>query len=156
MAKIEPIRIYVDGSSSSGGVGDGGWGVLFIIEGQEEGFHGGVKNTTNNRMELTAAISALKLLPVQNEIPVIVYSDSKYVIDGITNWINKWKQQNWVLSGKKNQKNQVEVKNMDLWQQLDKLNRRHKNLTWTWVKGHSGVYGNEMADALANEGKMSI
>jgi ribonuclease HI len=105
--------------------------------------HGGEKNTTNNRMELTAAIEALKALNGSRE--VVIYTDSKYVMDGIERWLPAWKQRGWKTAAKR------PVKNQDLWEELDRLRNGHK-ISWKWVKGHAGNPGNEAADALANQG----
>lgn len=142
--------LYTDGACS-GNPGPGGWGALIITadkdEGTEEGteheLHGGEAETTNNRMELTAAIKALEA--VGGDDAIDLYTDSKYVRDGITQWIKNWKKNGWRTAAKK------PVKNMDLWQTLDELVNA-RTITWHWVKGHDGDYGNERADALANTG----
>ncbi len=108
----------------------------------------GEKNTTNNRMELTAAIKALEAIK-SSSIAIELFTDSKYVMTGINEWIKSWKSKGWKTSNKK------PVKNVDLWQQLDALNMHH-NVDWHWVKGHSGDKGNEMADELANLAMDSI
>ena len=133
--------IYTDGACS-GNPGPGGWGAV-IIDGDnnQKKISGKEKETTNNRMELTAAIRALGVLKEKSK--VIIYTDSKYVMNGITIWIDGWKKNNWKTSNKK------EVKNIDLWKLIDKLNSFHA-VEWKWVKGHSGNTGNEMADELAN------
>jgi len=105
--------------------------------------HGGENDTTNNRMELTAAIEALNVL--KGPRSVILYTDSKYVMDGISSWIDGWKKRGWKTAGRK------PVKNQDLWQALDKAVARHE-IRWKWVKGHAGIPGNEEADELANRG----
>jgi len=105
--------------------------------------HGGEPETTNNRMEMTAAIEALNALKGPRE--VILYTDSKYVMDGINKWMPAWKKRGWKTANKK------PVKNQDLWQALDEAVSRHK-IKWNWVRGHTGVDGNEEADALANRG----
>ena len=105
--------------------------------------HGGAQETTNNRMELTAAIEALNAL--KGSRTVILHTDSKYVMDGINSWMDAWKKRGWKTSNRK------PVKNQDLWQALDEAAGRHE-ITWKWVRGHTGVAGNEEADALANRG----
>ncbi|MDA9636560.1 ribonuclease HI [SAR86 cluster bacterium] len=136
------IKIYTDGACR-GNPGIGGWGVLIISDKEEKKLYGGELNTTNNRMELMAAIRALE--STSTEIIIDLYTDSKYVMDGINSWIQNWKNNGWKTAAKK------PVKNSELWIQLDKLNlSRHVN--WHWVKGHSGDEGNEKADQLANLG----
>jgi ribonuclease HI len=130
------IIIYTDGGCR-GNPGIGGWGVFLSFQGKEKKIYGSEKETTNNRMELTAAIKALEC--IKKDIPIIIYTDSKYVLEGITKWIFGWKKKNW-----------KKVKNIDLWQQLDILNQKF-NVDWQWVKGHSGNAGNDIADALANQ-----
>ncbi|MAQ97941.1 MAG: ribonuclease HI [Gammaproteobacteria bacterium] len=139
---MKTVNIYTDGACR-GNPGDGGWGVLIEYGSVIKEYFGGEKNTTNNQMELRAAIEALKAL---NE-PCIVNltTDSKYVMQGITSWINNWKKNNWKNSAKK------DVKNKDLWIELDKYVAKH-NVKWNWVKGHSGHEKNEIADLLANKG----
>jgi ribonuclease HI len=136
------IKIYTDGSCI-GNPGKGGWAAIILSDGTKTKIKGSEKNTTNNQMELRAAIEALKAL---NE-PCIVNltTDSKYVMQGITSWINNWKKNNWKNSAKK------DVKNKDLWIELDKYVSKH-NVKWNWVKGHSGHEKNEIADLLANKG----
>lgn len=136
------IKIYTDGACR-GNPGIGGWGVFIISDNEEKKLYGGELNTTNNRMELMAAIKALE--STSTEIIIDLYTDSKYVMDGINSWIQNWKKNGWKTAAKK------PVKNSELWIQLDKLNlSRHVN--WHWVKGHSGDKGNEKADQLANLG----
>tara|TARA_X000000368_G_scaffold72312_1_gene52909 strand:+ start:1704 stop:2135 length:432 start_codon:yes stop_codon:yes gene_type:complete len=139
---MKTVNIYTDGACR-GNPGEGGWGVLIEYGSVIKEYFGGEKNTTNNQMELRAAIEALKAL---NE-PCIVNltTDSKYVMQGITSWINNWKKNNWKNSAKK------DVKNKDLWIELDKYVSKH-NVKWNWVKGHSGHEKNEIADLLANKG----
>jgi ribonuclease HI len=117
--------------------------VLLIAGDRRKTLYGGEKNTTNNRMELRAAIEALNAL--NGERDVVLHTDSKYVMDGITNWMTGWKMRGWKTAARK------PVKNQDLWIALDAAAARH-NITWKWVRGHTGVSGNEMADALANQG----
>ena len=141
MQDIEAI-IYTDGACK-GNPGPGGWGVLMMAGEHRRELCGGEKNTTNNRMELTAAIEALRAL--KRPTQVRMFTDSKYVMQGIETWIHGWKKNGWRTSDKK------PVKNMDLWQALDALNAAH-TVEWRWVKGHSGDPGNERADALSNDG----
>ncbi|MEE4163176.1 MAG: ribonuclease HI [Woeseiaceae bacterium] len=137
-----PIEIYTDGACR-GNPGPGGWGVLLKAGRHEKTLHGGEHDTTNNRMELTAAIEGLKALKRPSE--VVLYTDSRYVMDGITSWLANWKKRGWKTAAKK------PVKNQDLWQALDEEAARHE-IRWVWVKGHSGHDGNEEADRLANLG----
>ena len=134
------VIIYTDGACK-GNPGVGGWGAILEYKDKNKKIYGYDENTTNNRMELTAAIRALDVLKEKSK--VIIYTDSKYVMNGITIWIDSWKKNNWKTSNKK------EVKNIDLWKLIDKLNSFH-SVEWNWVKGHSGNTGNEMADELAN------
>ena len=134
--------VYTDGACS-GNPGPGGWGATIKIDRETFEIYGGEDNTTNNRMELIAAIKALEYLNESYEINL--YTDSNYVKDGITKWIFNWKKNNWKTSSKKT------VKNCDLWIQLDTIQEKRK-VTWNWVKGHSGNIGNERADELARMG----
>ena len=136
------LEIYTDGACR-GNPGPGGWGALLLFGEQRKELFGGEAETTNNRMELTAAIKALDALT--RECQVTLYTDSQYVRKGITEWIDNWKKRNWRTAAKK------PVKNADLWQQLDQQVALHE-VKWVWVKGHSGNEGNEMADQLANRG----
>jgi ribonuclease HI len=136
------IEIYTDGACR-GNPGPGGWGVLLIAGKHQKTMHGGDPETTNNRMELTAAIEALNAL--KGHSSVILHTDSKYVMDGIKEWMPNWKKRGWKTAAKKL------VKNKDLWQALDEATGRHE-IDWRWVKGHNGNPGNEMADELANRG----
>ncbi len=138
----ERVKIHTDGACS-GNPGPGGWGVILQYNGAKKELKGGAELTTNNRMELTAAIVALNSLT--RPCDVDLYTDSTYVKDGLTKWIHNWKQNGWKTSAKK------PVKNVELWQALEKAVARH-NLTWHWLKGHAGDKLNERADALANEG----
>ncbi len=138
----EHVEIYTDGACR-GNPGRGGWGALLISNGRKKTLHGGEAETTNNRMELTAAIEALNALRGRQQ--VLLYTDSKYVMDGIREWLPNWKKRGWKTASKK------PVKNQDLWQALDTANGQHE-VTWKWVKGHAGNPGNEAADALANRG----
>ena len=134
------ITIYTDGACS-GNPGRGGWGVVILENNKDEMFlNGGDDNSTNNRMELTAAIEALKYFKSKKDINLI--TDSKYVKDGIQSWIQNWKKNGWKTAAKK------PVKNKELWIELDELITRH-NITWEWVKGHAGNIHNEKADYLA-------
>ena len=141
-ALTQTVDIYTDGACR-GNPGPGGWGVLLIANGHRKTLHGGEHDTTNNRMELQAAIEALNAL--NGERNVTLYTDSKYVMDGINDWMPRWKQRGWKTAAKQ------PVKNQDLWQQLDAAVARH-DITWKWVRGHTGNPGNEEADALANRG----
>ena len=139
---MKTVNIYTDGACR-GNPGDGGWGVLIKYENTSKEIYGGEKNTTNNKMELKAAIEGLKAL---NESCIVnLTTDSKYVMQGITSWIDNWKKNNWKSSTKK------DVKNKDLWLLLDKHVSMHE-VKWFWVKGHSGHEENEIADMLANRG----
>jgi|TARA_B110000438_G_scaffold174714_1_gene166956 ribonuclease HI len=143
---MKQVIMYTDGACS-GNPGPGGWGVLMTFEGAEKEIYGGKSSTTNNQMELSAAIKGLTAL--KEPCNVDLYTDSKYVINGITQYIHNWKKNNWRTAAKK------EVKNQNLWQQLDELMTFHQ-VQWHWVKGHSGDAGNEMADLLANKGIDSV
>ena len=134
------VEIFTDGASS-GNPGPGGWGALLRCRGVEKELSGGEKETTNNRMELTAVISALAALKTSCDISL--YTDSKYVMDGITRWLPNWKKNGWKTSNKKSP-----VKNVDLWQRLDELAGGHE-IRWIWVKGHAGHAENERVDELA-------
>ncbi len=140
------IFIYTDGACK-GNPGRGGWGALMIYNNTQKEFFGGEKETTNNRMEMTAAIKGLSQLtrPCQ----VVLTTDSQYLRKGITEWIINWKKRDWKTAAKK------PVKNVDLWKQLDELVSQH-DVTWKWVKGHSGHPENEKADELANKGIDSL
>ena len=136
------IKIYTDGACK-GNPGPGGWGALLVAGKHSKELCGGEKETTNNRMELTAAIKALEA--VKKPAVIELTTDSQYVRKGITEWLQGWKKKGWKNSQKK------PVKNSDLWRQLDQQNQRH-SVSWHWVKGHSGHPGNEKADELANRG----
>ena len=136
------VEIYTDGACS-GNPGPGGWGALLSYGKHTKEIYGGEAETTNNRMELTAAIEALNML--NKPCTVHLHTDSVYVKDGITKWINGWKQRGWKTAAKK------PVKNVELWQALDTATKPH-NIIWKWVKGHAGNPGNEKADELANLG----
>jgi len=135
------IKIYTDGACS-GNPGKGGWGALIQEDNNETKINGSEQNTTNNRMELTAVIKALELF--EKSIEIEIYTDSKYVMQGITEWIKNWKNNQWKTSQKK------DVKNKDLWVLLDQASEKHI-IKWNWVKGHAGDYGNEIADKLATQ-----
>ena len=139
---MKKIDIYTDGACR-GNPGPGGWGALLIYKDADKTIYGGEKNTTNNRMEMTAIIEALKIVKMDCEITL--YTDSKYVMDGITKWLPNWKKKGWITSNKK------PVKNKDLWQILEECISK-QNIEWQWVKGHAGIPGNEKADELANQG----
>ena len=138
----EIVEIYTDGACR-GNPGPGGWGVLLICGEHQKTMHGGDPETTNNRMELKAAIEALNALKGPRHVRL--HTDSKYVMDGINQWMPNWKKRGWKTSNKK------PVKNQDLWCELDEAIARHK-IDWLWVRGHTGVPGNEKADELANLG----
>jgi len=143
---MKRVEIFTDGACSSN-PGPGGWGAVLRSGAHEKELCGGESDTTNNRMELTAAIEALEALtePCQ----VTLTTDSTYVRDGITRWLANWKQNGWRTSAKK------PVKNQELWQKLDSQALRH-DVTWKWVKGHSGHPENERADMLANQGMIAV
>lgn len=134
------VEIFTDGACS-GNPGPGGWGAILRHKGIEKELSGGEKETTNNRMELTAVIEALKAL--KKECDITIYTDSRYVMDGVTQWLPNWKRNNWRTSNKKSP-----VKNIDLWQTLDSLLCQHQ-IHWIWVKGHAGHPENERVDTLA-------
>ena len=136
------IEIFTDGACR-GNPGKGGWGVMIRSNGLEESLYGGDLSTTNNIMELTAAIKALEHIPENSN--VVLTTDSKYVMQGITEWIKNWKIRNWKTASKK------PVLNKELWKRLDNLTNLH-SIEWKWVKGHSGHRENEIADQLANKG----
>ena len=143
---MKQVIIYTDGACR-GNPGPGGWGALIKYDSVEKTIFGGQANTTNNQMELSAAIEGLAVL--KEPCNVELFTDSKYVMDGITQWIQNWKKNNWRTAAKK------DVKNKELWQKLDQLISQHQ-VQWHWVKGHSGDVGNEAADLLANKGIDSI
>ena len=138
----EIVEIFTDGACK-GNPGVGGWGALLQYNGKERELCGGELETTNNRMELMAAIRALAAL--KRPCRVILHTDSKYVQQGISEWVHNWKKRGWKTADKK------PVKNEDLWRQLDELAAKHR-VQWVWVKGHAGHDGNERADQLANQG----
>ena len=139
---MKHVEIFTDGACR-GNPGPGGWGALLRYENTEQELYGGEPDTTNNRMEMQAAIEALKAL--KESCVVTLTTDSVYVKSGISEWLPNWKKRNWKTAARK------PVKNADLWQLLDEQNQRH-TVEWKWVKGHSGHRENEMADQLANRG----
>jgi len=140
------VHAFTDGACS-GNPGPGGWGVVLRWNDHEKELFGGESGTTNNRMELMAAISALESLTRPAE--VVITTDSTYVLKGITEWLPNWKRRNWRTASKQ------PVKNVDLWQRLDEAVSRH-TVTWEWVKGHNGHPENERADELARRGITDI
>jgi ribonuclease HI len=136
------VVIHTDGACS-GNPGPGGWAAILEHDGREKELFGGAPDTTNNRMELTAAIEALKAL--KGSLVVELHTDSEYLRNGITKWIHGWKRNGWKTSDRK------PVKNADLWQALERLAENH-DVEWRWVRGHSGHDLNERADALARQG----
>ena len=137
------IKIYTDGACK-GNPGPGGWGALIIYGNDKKEIYGGENETTNNRMELSAVIEALKV--IEDEMcSLSIYTDSTYVLKGMSEWLKGWKSNNWISSNKK------PVKNKDLWVILDSLAALHE-IKWVWVKGHSGHPENDRADFLANMG----
>ncbi len=142
----DTVIIYTDGACR-GNPGPGGWGVILNYKGKIKELYGAEKHTTNNRMELMAAIQALETLT--KPCSVRLNSDSSYVLKGITDWMPNWKKRGWLTAAK------TPVKNEDLWRRLDAVIAKHK-VEWKWVKGHSGDTGNDRADALANLGIDSL
>lgn len=136
------IEVFIDGACS-GNPGAGGWGVILRYGEIEKELSGGEENTTNNRMELTAVIEALKAL--KKECDITIYTDSRYVMDGVQEWMPNWKLNGWKTTNKKSP-----VKNVELWQILDSLLSKHK-IKWVWVKGHNGHPENERVDKLARD-----
>jgi ribonuclease HI len=139
---VKNIDLFTDGACS-GNPGPGGWGLIIRYGRHEKELNGGTAQTTNNRMELQAVIEGLSAL--KEKCHVTIHTDSKYVMDGVTKYLVNWKTRGWRTADKK------EVKNIDLWQQLDQLLPQH-DIHWVWVKGHSGHTENERADALARAG----
>ena len=137
----DQVEIFTDGACR-GNPGPGGWGALLRFKDNEKMIKGGEPNTTNNRMELQAAIAALESL--SRSCSVKLTTDSKYVMDGIQEWLPNWKRRGWKTASKK------PVKNEDLWRKLDALSAHH-DIEWHWVKGHSGHHENELVDQLANQ-----
>lgn len=138
----EALEIFTDGACS-GNPGPGGWGALMVWKGAEKELTGGEAQTTNNRMELTAAIMAIEA--VKRPVPIRLYTDSEYLRKGVSEWLRGWKARGWRTADKK------PVKNQDLWERLDAAIAAHR-IEWIWVKGHAGHAGNERADALARQG----
>jgi ribonuclease HI len=136
------VAIYTDGASS-GNPGPGGWGAILLYRGHRKELHGGDPATTNNRMELTAAIRALEALKRPSKVDL--FTDSQYVRGGITEWMPAWRRNGWKTAAKK------PVKNIDLWQELHRLSEIH-DIKWHWLKGHAGHVENERADELARQG----
>lgn len=139
---MKRVEIFTDGACS-GNPGAGGWGAILRYNQVEKELSGGEADTTNNRMELTAVISALQAL--KEPCNITLYTDSRYVMDGIEKWIVVWKQNGWKTANKKSA-----VKNLELWQKLDELQAEHQ-IRWVWVKGHDGHPENERCDALARQ-----
>ncbi len=142
MTRDEVIEIYTDGACRSN-PGPGGWGAVLVYRGREKELSGAEEHTTNNRMELTAAIEALAA--VKRKCPIRLITDSRYLMDGVEHWLPKWKDNQWLNAKRK------PVKNQDLWMRLDAL-ASALDVDWRWVRGHSGHLGNERADGLANAG----
>lgn len=134
------VEIFTDGACR-GNPGPGGWGALLRCNGKSREIYGAEQHTTNNRMELTAAIRALQALTQKSKVHIT--TDSQYVRQGILNWVKGWKARGWVTASK------TPVKNKDLWQELDELTQLH-DIEWSWVRGHTGHPENELADRLAN------
>jgi ribonuclease HI len=142
MSESDDVVIYTDGACK-GNPGPGGWGALLVYKGAEKELWGGDLNTTNNRMELMAAIAGL--IALTRPCTVKLVTDSQYVMKGIQEWLPNWKKRGWKTASKE------PVKNADLWQKLDEEVNRHQ-VSWQWVRGHTGHPGNERADQLANRG----
>jgi len=142
LKQVKKVAMFTDGACR-GNPGPGGWGVVLRYGDKEKEMHGGEPATTNNRMELMAAIAGLEAL--RQPCQVVLTTDSRYVMDGVTQWMPNWKKRGWKTASKQ------PVKNVDLWQRLDAAIQPHE-IDWQWVKGHSGHPENERADALANKG----
>ncbi|MBY0500806.1 MAG: ribonuclease HI [Alphaproteobacteria bacterium] len=138
---VEKVEIFTDGACQ-GNPGPGGWGVILRYKGVERELSGFASETTNNRMELKAAIEGIRAL--KRSVKADLYTDSQYLRDGITKWLFQWKKNNWRLS------NKSDVKNRDLWEELDELVQSHQ-ISWHWVRGHAGHAENERADTLARQ-----
>lgn len=139
---MKKIELFTDGACK-GNPGPGGWGALLRFDGVEKSLYGGERNTTNNRMEMMAAIEGLAAL--KEACAVKLTTDSQYVLKGVTEWMSGWKRNGWKTAAKQ------PVKNADLWQRLDEQSQRHQ-VEWHWVRGHTGHRENEIADSLANRG----
>ena len=146
MSETDEVVIYTDGACK-GNPGPGGWGALLVYKGAEKELWGGDPNTTNNRMELMAAIAGL--IALTRPCSVKLVTDSQYVMKGIQEWLPNWKKRGWKTASKE------PVKNADLWQKLDEEVNRHQ-VSWQWVRGHTGHPGNERADQLANRGVYEV
>lgn len=146
MARGQSIELYTDGACS-GNPGPGGWGAVLLSDGETTEFSGGDPYTTNNRMELMAAIEGLKNISVGTS--VTLYTDSTYVRDGMMTWVKGWKARGWKTASKQ------PVKNQDLWEELDRVSQE-RSVTWKWVRGHSGVPENERADQLARNAIVTV
>lgn len=142
LKKDATVVVYTDGACS-GNPGPGGWGVVVYADGKTYEWNGGDLQTTNNRMELTACIQALKAIP--KELTITLRTDSRYVMDGIRHWITGWKKNGWKTA------NKTPVKNVDLWQELDAISD-NRPITWEWIAAHNGEEGNERADLMAKHG----
>ena len=142
MITSNEIEIYTDGACR-GNPGAGGWGAIIFTSGEEKHISGFETKTTNNRMELQAAISALEALKGESKT-IVLFTDSEYLRKGMTQWLKSWKSRNWKTAARK------PVKNVDLWMKLDELDQQH-SITWRWVKAHDGNLHNERVDALANK-----
>lgn len=142
----KPVEIFTDGACK-GNPGPGGWGAVLRYSGKEKHLYGGEQHTTNNRMELLAAIMALSEL--KRQCDVVLTTDSEYLRKGITEWLEQWKKREWRTADKK------PIKNQDLWLRLDELAQQH-HIKWHWVKAHNGHIENELADALANKGIIEL
>jgi ribonuclease HI len=145
------IQIYTDGACERNPGGRGGWGWGFVIcdyEGKTIEHCGGELITTSNRMELTAAIKAIEFFG-NKRVSLHIHTDSKYLVDGVSKWLKSWKAKGWKGAGKQ------DIKNLDLWMKIDHLTQKH-SVSWGWVKGHSGIAGNERADKLANAGMFTF
>lgn len=141
---MRQLKIYTDGACHPNPNGYGGWGALIVEDGKEYPIYGGEAGTTNNRMEMMAAIQSLE--QVEQCAQITIYTDSQYLRNGITKWINGWKRFNWKT------RDGSPVKNKDLWERLDTQQVKHK-ITWKWVRGHNGHRENEIADELARTGR---
>lgn len=146
LKSVELIEIYTDGACL-GNPGKGGWGAILIYKNHQKKIAGAKANTTNNQMELTAVIEALK--QIKKPLKIIIHTDSQYVREGITLWINSWKKNGWKTA------NKTPVKNSELWQELDQLNQSYQ-IEWRWVKAHNGNKYNELVDQLARDEALKL